>query len=561
MLHKAATYEGLVAGFRWRVPEHYNIGVDVCDRHATGERRLALIFQEEGGAVRRFTFDDIKAQSNRFANVLTAHGMRRGDRLAVLLPQAPETAVAHVAAYKAGLIAVPLFTLFGEDALEYRLSNSGAAALITDAAGYAKIAPIRDRLTALRHIYLIGDYLIGDGGGAAFAAPSVRDGKRRASPAGGTHDFAALLERASDVFAPLATRADDPALIIYTSGTTGNPKGALHAHRVLLGHLPGVELPHEFFPQKGDLFWTPADWAWIGGLIDVLLPSWHHGVPVLAYRARKFDPDEAFALMAAHGVRNVFLPPTALKLMRQSDNAARSRVELRTVASGGETLGGELLDWGRATFGLTINEFYGQTECNLLVGNAAGLFAVRPGSMGRPIPGHDVRIVDAAGRQMPQGESGLVGVRRPDPVMFLEYWRNEAATVEKFAGDYLLTGDLARQDADGYFWFVGRSDDLITSAGYRIGPAEIEDCLMKHPAVALAAAIGVPDPVRTELVKAFLVLKPGRAPSDALAREIQDFVKTRLAAHEYPRLVEFVDALPMTTTGKIIRRALRERPA
>jgi len=538
MLHKAASYEEVVGGFRWQVPEFYNIGVDVCDRHATGAGRLALIFQDESGAVRRYSFDDIKALSNRFANVLTAHGLARGDRLGILLPQAPETAVAHVAAYKAGLIAVPLFTLFGEDALEYRLSNSGAAALVTDRAGLAKIAAIRDRLPALRHVYAI-------------------DG-----PESGTHDFAALLARASDAFVPLATRADDPALIIYTSGTTGNPKGALHAHRVLLGHLPGVELPHEFFPQKGDLFWTPADWAWIGGLIDVLLPSWHHGMPVLAYRARKFDPDEAFALMAGHGVRNVFLPPTALKLMRQSDGGGRRPgLALRTVASGGETLGGELLDWGRATFGLTVNEFYGQTECNLLVGNAAGLFPVRPGSMGRAIPGHDIRIVDPEGRPVARGETGLVGVRRPDPVMFLEYWGNPAATAAKFAGEFLITGDLARQDADGYFWFVGRTDDLITSAGYRIGPAEIEDCLMKHPAVALAAAIGVPDALRTELVKAFLVLKPGRAASADLAREIQEFVKVRLAAHEYPRLVEFVDALPMTTTGKIIRRALRERPA
>ena len=538
MLHKAASYEEVVGGFRWQVPEFYNIGVDVCDRHATGAGRLALIFQDESGAVRRYSFDDIKALSNRFANVLTAHGLARGDRLGILLPQAPETAVAHVAAYKAGLIAVPLFTLFGEDALEYRLSNSGAAALVTDRAGLAKIAAIRDRLPALHHVYAI-------------------DG-----PESGTHDFAALLARASDAFVPLATRADDPALIIYTSGTTGNPKGALHAHRVLLGHLPGVELPHEFFPQKGDLFWTPADWAWIGGLIDVLLPSWHHGMPVLAYRARKFDPDEAFALMARHGVRNVFLPPTALKLMRQSDRGGRRPgLALRTVASGGETLGGELLDWGRATFGLTVNEFYGQTECNLLVGNAAGLFPVRPGSMGRAIPGHDIRIVDPEGRPVARGETGLVGVRRPDPVMFLEYWGNPAATAAKFAGEFLITGDLARQDADGYFWFVGRTDDLITSAGYRIGPAEIEDCLMKHPAVALAAAIGVPDALRTELVKAFLVLKPGRAASADLAREIQEFVKVRLAAHEYPRLVEFVDALPMTTTGKIIRRALRERPA
>jgi acetyl-CoA synthetase len=557
MLQKAASYEELRGAFRWQVPEHYNIGVDVCDRHASGERRLALVFQDEGGTVRRFTFDEIKAQSNRFANVLAAHGLVRGDRLAILLPQAPETAIAHVAAYKAGLVAVPLFTLFGEDALEYRLGNSGATALVTDRTGYAKIAAIRERLPDLRHIYLIEG-----SGGAALAAPSVRDATQRASPAGGTQDFAALLAHASDAFIPVATRADDPALIVYTSGTTGNPKGALHAHRVLLGHLPGVELPHEFFPQKGDLFWTPADWAWIGGLMDVLLPSWHHGMPVLAYRARKFDPDEAFHLMATHGVRNVFLPPTALKLMRQSGASGnRQGVALRTVASGGETLGGELLDWGRATFGLTINEFYGQTECNLLVGNAARLFPVRPGSMGRAIPGHDVRIVDAVGQPVRPGESGLVGVRRPDPVMFLEYWRNDAATEEKFAGDYLLTGDLARQDEDGYFWFVGRSDDLITSAGYRIGPGEIEDCLMKHPAVALAAAVGVPDPVRTELVKAFLVLKPGCAPSAELAREIQDFVKTRLAAHEYPRLVEFIEALPMTTTGKIIRRKLRERPA
>jgi len=556
MLQKAASYEELRGAFRWQVPEHYNIGVDVCDRHATGERRLALVFQDEGGTVRRFTFDEIKAQSNRFANVLAAHGLVRGDRLGILLPQAPETAIAHVAAYKAGLVAVPLFTLFGEDALAYRLSNSGAAALVTDRTGYVKIAAIRESLPDLHHIYLIED-----SGGAVLAAPSLRDATQRASPARGAQDFAALLARASDAFIPVATRADDPALIIYTSGTTGNPKGALHAHRVLLGHLPGVELPHEFFPQKGDLFWTPADWAWIGGLLDVLLPSWHHGIPVLAYRARKFDPEEAFHVMATHRVRNAFLPPTALKLMRQSGTSGKQGVALRTVASGGETLGGELLDWGRATFGLTINEFYGQTECNLLVGNAAGLFPVRPGSMGRAIPGHDIRIVDRVGQPVRPGETGLVGVRRPDPVMFLEYWRNETATEEKFAGDYLLTGDLARQDEDGYFWFVGRSDDLITSAGYRIGPGEIEDCLMKHPAVALAAAVGVPDPVRTELVKAFLVLKPGHLPSAELAREIQDFVKMRLAAHEYPRLVEFIDALPMTTTGKIIRRKLRERPA
>jgi acetyl-CoA synthetase len=533
MLQKAPSYQALLHQFRWQVPARYNIGVDVCDRQDPDA--LALVYLDESGGARRFSFGEIRALSNRFANALAAAGLGRGDRIGILLPQAVETAVAHVAAWKAGLISVPLFTLFGEDALEFRLANSGARALVTDGAGLAKIAAIRDRLPELEQVYTI-------------------DGK-----GDGATEFHAALARASDEFAPVDTASDDPAIIIYTSGTTGNPKGALHAHRVLLGHLPGVELPHEFFPQPGDLFWTPADWAWIGGLIDVLLPSWHHGVAVVAYRARKFDPEESFRLMAEHGVRNVFLPPTALKLMRQAGLGPRRGLALRTVASGGETLGGELLDWGRATFGVTINEFYGQTECNLLVGNAAGLFPVRPGSMGRPIPGHDIAIVDDEGRAVKPGETGNVGVRRPDPVMFLEYWRNPEATRAKFAGESLVTGDLARQDHDGYLWFVGRSDDLITSAGYRIGPGEIEDCLMKHPAVALAAVIGVPDPMRTEAVKAFLVLKPGHDGTLALAREVQDFVKSRLAAHEYPRHVEFVDGLPMTATGKIIRRALRQR--
>jgi acetyl-CoA synthetase len=372
--------------------------------------------------------------------------------------------------------------------------------------------------------------------------------------------WAATLQAASDRFQTAPTGPDDPALIIYTSGTTGPPKGALHAHRVLLGHLPGVVWPHEFFPQPGDLFWTPADWAWIGGLIDVLLPAWHHGVAVLAHRMRKFDPEEAYRLMARHGVRNVFMPPTALKLMREAGGAARGRgCRLRTLASGGETLGEGLLDWGRATFRLTINEFYGQTECNLVVGNCAGVLPVRPGSMGRPIPGHIVEVVGDDGAVLPAGEIGNIGIRRPDPVMFLEYWGNPAATDAKFAGDLLLTGDLARKDDDGYVWFVGRADDVITSAGYRIGPGEVEECLMRHPKVALAAVVGVPDPIRTEIVKAFVVLKGGEVAPDSLAREIQDFVKARLAAHEYPRAIEFVDSLPMTATGKIKRGELKAR--
>jgi acetyl-CoA synthetase len=533
MLPKGSSYEEVLRRFTWQVPQRYNIGVDVCDRQR-GDA-LALIFHDKAQPEQRYTFADIKRLSNQFANVLQAYGLKRGDRIGVLLPQAPETAIAHVAAWKLGLISIPLFTLFGEDALEFRLANSGAKAVLSDEAGCAKLAAIRERLPELKVVFTT------TGGGAGFVS------------------FHAELARAGTDFTPLDTSADDPAVIIYTSGTTGSPKGALHAHRVLLGHLPGVEMPHEFFPKPGDLFWTPADWAWIGGLFDVLMPSWHHGVPVLAYRASKFDPEEAFALMAKYGVRNAFLPPTALKLMRQHAGAKpQPGVKLRSIGSGGETLGEELLDWGRTVFGLTINEFYGQTECNLVVANNAPLFPVRAGSMGRAVPGHDVRVVDEQGNPLPDGTHGHIAIRRPDPVMFLQYWGNAEATREKFAGQFLLTGDLGRRDEDGYFWFLGRSDDVITSAGYRIGPGEIEDCLMKHPAVALAAVVGVPDPIRTEVVKAFIVLQPEHRPSDALAREIQDFVKTRLAAHEYPRLLEFVDSLPMTTTGKIMRHKLRE---
>ncbi|MBM3541822.1 MAG: AMP-binding protein, partial [Alphaproteobacteria bacterium] len=484
------------------------------------------------GGVTRHSFRDIDRLARRFANALAAQGVGRGDRVAVLLSQGLELPVAHLGAYRVGAIVLPLFALFGPDAIRYRLENSGAKALVTDAANWPKVEALRADLPTLAACFVAG------------AAPA------------GAREFWAEIARASDMDVMANTGPDDPALIMYTSGTTGPPKGALQAHRVVLGHLPGVEFPHDVFPQPGDLFWTPADWAWAGGLLDVLWPAWHHGVAVVAQRARKFDPEAAFAFMARHGVRNAFLPPTALKLMRQVAHPAPTR--LRSVGSGGEPLGAELIEWGRQTLGVTINEFYGQTECNLVLGNCAALFPPRPGSMGVPIPGHDVQIVDETGTVLPDGTTGQVAIRRPDPVMFLEYWRNPEATRRKFAGDWLLTGDLARRDGDGFFWFMGREDDVITSGAYRIGPGEIEECLLAHPAIAMAAAVGVPDPVRTEAVKAFVVLKPGMAASDALAAEIQAHVKTRLAAHEYPRAIEFVSALPMTATGKIMRRVLRD---
>jgi acetyl-CoA synthetase len=537
MLPQAASYEALVRAFTWQIPERYNIGVDVCDRHAAGAPRPAIIVETERDEGRLYTFHDLARLTNRLANVFGALGLARGERVAVLLPQSLEVALTHIAAFKAGLVSVPLFALFGEEALRFRLADSGTRLLVTDREGLAKIAPLRPALPDLTHVLCV-------------------EGEEE-----GAGDFHALLEKASESFTPAATGPDDPAIIIYTSGTTGQPKGALHGHRILLGHLPGVELTHDFFPQPGDRFWTPADWAWIGGLFDVLMPALHHGIPVVARRFAKFDPERAMALMARHGVRNVFLPPTALKLMRQA-NVRAEGVRLRTLASGGESLGEELLDWGRATFGLTINEFYGQTECNIVVGNSAPLFPVRPSAMGRAVPGHRVAIVDpATGTPLPPGELGVIGIARPDPVMFLGYWNNPEATARKFAGSWLLTGDLGRQDEEGYFWYVGREDDVITSGGYRIGPGEIEECLLRHPAVAMAAAVGVPDPVRTEVVAAFIVLRPGQAPSESLAAELQDFVRRRLGAHEYPRRVHFVPELPLTATGKIMRRVLREQAA
>jgi len=535
MLTVADSYEEVYGGFRWRIPERYNIGVDICDRQDPGA--VALIYEGADGSVRKYTFGELRRLSNRLANALRAHGLGAGERMGILLSQSVETALCHIAAYKLGAVAIPLFTLFGTDALAYRLSDSGARAVVTDRDNLEKVLSIRGDLPELETILVVG------GGGGD-----------------GTEDFWAALDKGSEDFTPVDTRADDPALIIYTSGTTGPPKGALHAHRTLLGHLPGVEFPHNFFPQPGDLFWTPADWAWIGGLIDVLFPSWHHGVPVLAYRARKFDPEFAFDLMARHGVRNAFLPPTALKLMRQVRDAGRRfDLRLRSIGSGGETLGEELLEWGRRTLEVEINEFYGQTEVNLVVGNCARIMPIRPGSMGRAVPGHRVQIVDDEGHVLPAGETGNIAIEAPDPVMFIEYWNNPGATKRKFVGNWCLTGDMGRCDEDGYLWFVGREDDLITSAGYRMGPGEIEDCLLRHPAVALAAAVGKPDPVRTQIVKAFIVLKPGTRADDELKKEIQQFVRRRLAAHEYPREVEFVDALPMTATGKIIRKQLREK--
>ena len=511
------TYETLVEAFRWNIPDRFNLGVACADQQDPDA--LALVAEHRSGRVSRYTFGELTDRSDRLAAGLVEQGIERGDRVAIVAPQSVEVGLAHLALWKLGAVSLPLASLFGPDAISYRLSDSNAKAAIVHPANRAKVHE------------------------AAPHLPVVETGPQ----------FDALCSSQS-LGPAFDTAAEDPAYLIYTSGTTGPPKGALHAHRSLFGHLPAFECYYEFAPHPGDLIWTPADWAWMGGLMDVLVPAWYYGMAVLTSED-DFDPAGAFDLMAEHGVTLAFLPPTALKMMRAS-GAGRSDLSLRAIFTAGEPLGSEVLDWAGQSLGCRINEGYGQTEANLVVGNCASVWPVRPGSMGRAIPGHEVVIQDERGNRL-LGEEGEICVRAPDPVMMLGYWNRPEATVEKYRDGWLLTGDLGIEDADGYLWFRSRKDDVITSMGYRIGPGEIEECLMGHPAVAMCAVVGVPDEIRGHVPAAFVVLRSGAEPSEELAADLQNQVRTRLAAHETPRQVTFLDELPRTTTGKIMRRALR----
>ena len=535
MLRPAPDYDGLVAGFSWEIPERYNIAADVCDRWALAEPERAAILEIADGRAESVSYGRLREDSNRLANALAARGIAPGDRVAVLLPQSSAVVAVHLAAYRLGAVALPLAGLFGAEALRYRLADASARAIVTNRSGLAKLARIRDELPALCVVLCV-------------------DG-----PSEAAEDFSDVLAAASPDFATRETGPDDPALMIYTSGTTGLAKGALHGHRVLLGHLPGWFMMHDFPPEGEGLMWTPSDWAWAGGLLNVLMPALRQGMPVVAGGLGRFEPEAAFRLMAERRVTHAFLPPTALRMLRGVEDP-RGRFDLsglRNIASAGEALGPETFAWARETLGLTVVEAYGQTECNLVLAACARAGVARPGSCGRPVPGHKVAVLRADGGEAETDETGEIAVKAPDPVLFLRYWNQPEATAKKFRDGWWLTGDTARRDADGYIHFVGREDDLITSAAYRIGPTEIEDVLVRHPAVALAAAVGKPDRLRTEIVKAFVVLREGFSVSDALAEEILAFARTHLSAHEYPREVAFIDALPMTTTGKVIRRQLR----
>jgi acetyl-CoA synthetase len=498
---------------------------------------------DEEGAATTYTFGALAERSSRLAGGLRRAGIRRGARVAIVAPQSLEVGLSHLALWKLGAVSLPLASLFGPDAISYRITDSGAALAI--------VSPDNlDKVTA-----------------SCPGLPIVEAGTQ----------FDALCA-GDPIEVPADTAADDPADLIYTSGTTGQPKGALHAHRSLIGHLPGFELYYDFAAHApmgrsdlsvlnredstddppDDLIWTPADWAWIGGLMDVLIPAWYFGMPVLT-ATHDFDPAWAADLIESRGVTLAFLPPTALKMMRAA-GVSRPHTSLRAIFTGGEALGEAMLAWVGENLGCAVNEGYGQTEANLVVGNCSSLFPVRAGSMGRAVPGHHVRVLDEAGVPV-VGRVGEIAVRSPDPVIMLEYWGLPGATTDKYQGEWLLTGDLGVEDADGHLWFRSRKDDLIMSMGYRIGPGEIEASLMGHAAVAMCAVVGVPDDIRGEVPAAFVVLRQGFEASHELVEALQHHVRTRLAGHEVPRRVTFVDDLPRTTTGKIMRRALRTDPA
>lgn len=546
-------YDLLHRGFRWHVPARFNIA-RACSVRWARHDAVAIRWETEEGRAGTLRYPELDAQARRLSAALHALGVRRGMRVAVVMAQRPETAVAHMAIYRLGAVAMPLSVLFGPEALEYRLQDSGAVAAIVDEQGISALNAVRAACPALAHVLAVG--------GAAGQ---------------GTLDWAAALAGRHAV-PPLAdTRADEAAVLIYTSGTTGPPKGAVIPHRALIGNLAGFVCSQNWFSGR-PVFWSPADWAWTGGLMDALLPTLYFGAEIVAFQGR-FQPERAFDLMQRHGVTHSFLFPTALKAMMKAVPAPRDRfrLQLQAIMSAGEAVGDAVFAWCREALGVTVNEMFGQTEINYVVGNcgrwvdargrAHAGWAQRPGSMGRGYPGHRVAVIDDEGRECPPGTPGDVAVHRldrhghPDPVFFLGYWGNEAATRAKFTGDpadsWCRTGDTAVMDGEGWLWYQGRSDDVFKAAGYRIGPSEIENCLVKHPAVANAAVVPKPDVARGALVKAYVVLAPGFRGSAALVDALQAHVRGRLAPYEYPKEIEFIAALPMTTTGKVQRRVLR----
>lgn len=518
ILPLAQDFEDLSGRFSWNIPPGFNMG-EACVTRWAHETPQAPAVIDLNGARRQWTFAQVERAAACLASVLAARGIGQGDRVALYLAQSVEVVIAHVALWKLGAISLPLFTLFGPEALAFRLLDSGAALVITAQADVSKIA---------------------DAG--AFETLVVGGG------------FWEAIKDASPLDAPQVAGAEDPAVMIYTSGTTGAPKGVLHAHRFLLGHLPAIEMHHRGIGAAQDVGWTPADWAWIGGLMDLAMPCLFYGRPIVACRLPKFTAQGAYEVLCGEQVTRSFLPPTAIRLFQNAP--VPDGVGLRSVSSGGEPVTEAMVKWGQAAWGAQLSELYGQTECNLVVSSARDLGVGKAGAMGRAVPGVRLRVLDAAGAPVAPGEIGEIAVHRATPAMFLRYWNQPEKTADKFHNGWMRTGDLGTCDAHGYVTYVARDDDVINVAGYRVGPGEIEACLAAHPEVVMAAVVGVPDAKKGQAVAAYVVLDASAGPK--IEARLQDHVRQQLSPHLVPREVTVLQQMPLTATGKVLRRALRD---
>lgn len=534
---EGASYEEARANFAWDLPDDYNAARDCVRKHAAD---AAALFQEfPDGRRETLTFGDLDDRSDRLANALSTLGLEPGDRVAVALGQRPETAITHLACWKAGLVSVPLSVLFGESAFRYRLRDSGARVLVVDANVADVAATVRDDCPRLDRVLTVGDT---DADSASDSLESVC----RDEPTG---------------FEIVDSGPSDPAIVVYTSGTTGSPKGVEHSQGVWASYCSAFRMYFEHVEARPErsVYWTPSDWAWVGGLGTVLFPAWHYGRPVVARPMRTFDAATAYAVMETYDVTHASIPPTALRMLSNAETSPSSfDLSLDVVVSGSEPLTDDAVEWvDRAFDSVVLNEGYGQTETGNTVSNCRAWFELRPGSMGKPVPGYDVAVVDRETRErLPPDTLGEIAVRRDgNPGVFEGYFGGTDAETD---GEWHFTGDLARRDESGYFWFVGRTDDLILTSGYRVAPRDVERALLGHDAVADAGVVGAPDDRRGERIAAFVTLREDREPSDALREDLRDRVREEFAKYAYPHDLTFVERLPTTRTGKTDTGRLRE---
>jgi acetyl-CoA synthetase/medium-chain acyl-CoA synthetase len=530
-------YEQTCREFSWEVPQHYNFAFDVVDRWGEDAEKLAMLWLDERGNERRLTFRDFTIRSNQVGNALRSMGIRAGDRILIMLPRLPEWWEAVLAIMKIGAISMPGTMLLTPKDVAYRIQSAEAAAVITDAEGAQKVEPVADECPTLRLRVLLGDEREGWVNYTRAVASAMTSLRRE------------------------PTRSEAPMMIYFTSGTVGYPKMVLHTHvSYPIGHIVTGKYWLDLKPT--DLHWNLSDTGWAKAAYSNLFGPWIMGAAMFTFDGRgRFDAQQTLELLERYPISTFCAPPTAYRLL-VLENLSRYRPPaLRHCIGAGEPLNPEVIEaWQRGT-GQTIRDGYGQTETVILVANFPPL-RVKPGSMGKPSPGFTISVLDDDGREVPAGTEGDIAVKLTPtrPVgMFSEYWRNPEATANCIRGEWYITGDRAIRDEDGYFWFVGRADDVIISAGYRIGPFEVESALVEHPAVAESAVVASPDQIRGDIVKAFVILVPGHQPSEQLVQDLQEHVKRVTAPYKYPREIEFATELPKTISGKIRRVELRQR--